>query len=128
VALGLLGPPKMQGVQPHPAVGEGEIGIKLERVPGFDHRAFDALGEPHDQAEHGMSLGVLGGERKRLGRIPLRRGKARRAVLGVEVGRGQERVHEGGPDQRVDVLGLDPQRLRKESLSARKLGRIVASV
>lgn len=109
-------------------MGVGKIGIELERVLAFGYSTFGAVGHAHDEAVDAVSVRVTGGERKRLRCVPLRRCKARSAVFRVEVGHGQERIYEGRPDKRVDVFGIDPQPLRKETLGARKLNRIVAFV
>jgi hypothetical protein len=118
MAFGLLGPAEMEGVQPHQPVGMGEVGIELERVFRFSHRTFDAIGHAHYIAKNGVSLGVIGSEQERLRRIPLRRCQTGGAVLGAIVRYGEQRIDEGGPDERVDILGIDPQRLGKEGLRA----------
>ena len=62
VSLGLLASAKMQRVQPHPTVGEGEIGIELERVLAFGHRNFRAVGHAEDEAIDGVSQSVIGSD------------------------------------------------------------------
>ena len=119
--------PRCRACIPIIAWAKARLGSSSTRA-GFGHCAFRAIGQAHDKAKDDVSLGVIGGERKRLRGVPLGRSQTRRAVSALKFDTPKARIHERRPYERVDILGIDPQRLGKEGLGARKSGRILAFV